>query len=195
MPRPKRVLALTSSTFADFLRRLDADEPTAGLKYQQLRSRLRWYFERQGRVVPDELVDETIDRALGKISDGAAIPNLHSFLVGIARFVMKEYRKKKPVEVELSPDLPIQRSPAKEEIGDYVECLQRCLSSLPVESRDLFLQYHQETRDRAALAKASGVSLSVLRQRILRLKEKLYSCVTSCVAGPPLGNTKLQLAW
>lgn len=85
MPRPRPAPPLTSSALADFLSRLAADESTAGEKYQQLRLRLRWYFDRQSCTDPDELVDQTIDRAVGKISNGATIPNLSSFLFGIAR--------------------------------------------------------------------------------------------------------------
>jgi DNA-directed RNA polymerase specialized sigma24 family protein len=56
------------------------------------------------------------------------------------------------------------------------DAVERCLSTLPESSRDLIARYY--CGERAALAGELGISLNTLRNRALRIREKLYECVT-----------------
>ena len=57
--------------------------------------------------------------------------------------------------------------------------IERCLAALPESSRELIERYY--TGERAALARELGISLNTLRNRALRIREKL-GCVCDHVA-------------
>jgi DNA-directed RNA polymerase specialized sigma24 family protein len=62
------------------------------------------------------------------------------------------------------------------------EWLENCLRELPLESRQLVLQYYKEDKRqnidaRAALAARLGIPLNALRSRVQRLRDRLEHCV------------------
>ena len=66
------------------------------------------------------------------------------------------------------------------------ECIEKCLQSLPTESREAILLYYDyEKRDkierRKRLADRLGVPLGTLRMRAHRLRAKVEECVLECV--------------
>jgi DNA-directed RNA polymerase specialized sigma24 family protein len=66
------------------------------------------------------------------------------------------------------------------------ECLEHCLQSLPSESRELIMQYHQGERrvkieNRQKLAEQLNIPLNALRIRSHRIREKLEACVDDCL--------------
>src|SRR2546428_2180773 len=67
-----------------------------------------------------------------------------------------------------------------------VACLDDCLESLPIESRELIVGYYQDTkRDRIdrrkSLAAPLGLQREALANRAQRLRDKLEQCVKSCL--------------
>jgi len=74
----------------------------------------------------------------------------------------------------------------QEEDSNERECFERCLAELPMESRQLILQYFQDERrdkinNRQAMANRLGIPLNALRSRIQRIKDKLEQGVAGCL--------------
>jgi DNA-directed RNA polymerase specialized sigma24 family protein len=69
-----------------------------------------------------------------------------------------------------------------------MDCLRRCLQSLPADDRDLITQYYQEQKRakinlRQELARRFEIDLNALRVRAYRLRTSLQKCVRKCVQG------------
>jgi len=69
-----------------------------------------------------------------------------------------------------------------ENCDERSEWLKNCLQELPLESRQLVLQYYKEDKQqnidaRAALAARLGIPLNALRSRVQRLRDRLEHCV------------------
>jgi DNA-directed RNA polymerase specialized sigma24 family protein len=67
-----------------------------------------------------------------------------------------------------------------------IECLRTCLQNLPVENRELIVEYYQgekgaKIENRKRLTERFGVPVNTLRNRALRLREKLQGCVQNCL--------------
>jgi DNA-directed RNA polymerase specialized sigma24 family protein len=83
-------------------------------------------------------------------------------------------------EIAAPADLPAGDAEAR------LDCLDRCLGELPVETRDLVLRYYQgegggRVGDRRALAAQLGVAPGTLRIRLHRLRARLEACVRRCM--------------
>lgn len=65
------------------------------------------------------------------------------------------------------------------------DCLARCLQELSPEGRGLILDYYQgdagvRIRQRQTMAAQLGISLNSLRNRALRLRDRLEKCLMNC---------------
>ncbi len=179
---------LNAEALAGFLARLDPDSDRAGEKYESLRLALMKFFDWRGARFPEELADETINRVIRKIDEGDAIRDIPTYCHGVARLVMLEHLKdpesKRTDFEELSPAALIAPDPREED--ERLNCFERCLSELPVESRQLILQYYSdEKRDkinrRLAMAGRLGIPLNALRSRAQRIRNRLEGCVNGCM--------------
>ncbi len=74
--------------FADLC--FDSDPEIATVKYEQMRRKLRKFFEWNRCEDPDELVDKCFDRAAHKIKEGGDVLNITNYLQPIAYLVLKE---------------------------------------------------------------------------------------------------------
>ena len=180
--------AISPEAFARFMTRLSPDAERAGEEYEELRQMLVKYFECRGIAFADELADEAINRVIRQIGDGEEIQNLRGYCFSIARFVLKE-RSRSPEnrQVDLA-EMPSLAAPeTKEDDEDArLECLQSCLNSLPVESRNLIIEYYQDERrvkidGRQAIADRLGIRRNALTRRMVRLRTQLERCITRCV--------------
>jgi DNA-directed RNA polymerase specialized sigma24 family protein len=180
MSGKKSAWQLTPTALEKFLRRMDASHARAEEHYQNLHEKLVRYFEWQGCHTPQESADTTLDRAIRKLEEGAHVPDVPRFVNGIARNVLKEYRKKKYREVPLdSVAEPMQREPdGADEV--LIQCIERCLEELSAERRALLLEYLGGD-NREALADRHGLSLNALRLRVFQLKDRLRGCAKQCV--------------
>ncbi|HTS47815.1 MAG TPA: hypothetical protein VMH05_07720 [Bryobacteraceae bacterium] len=156
------------------LERLDTNREAASLLYEALRARLIDLFAWEGDPEPEHLADETLNRLARRLSDGEPIRNLSHYAIGIARLVLHEAvrsRQKKDValrEIESRALAPKADQMAMEEMN-------RCLQTLPAENRDLIERYY--SGDRAKLARSLGISMNALRNRALRIRERLLDCM------------------
>lgn len=182
---------MTGEALERFLSRLDADNERAGEKYEAIRLKLVKYFDWRGAHFPEECADETIDRAVRKLESGETIRDIPTYCYGIARIVLLETLKKPDNRKVTLDELSLIAVPpaSREEESTEKECFNRCLSELPVESRQLILQYYQDERrekinNRQAIADRLGIPLNALRSRVQRLRDKLEQCIKKCLGSP-----------
>jgi DNA-directed RNA polymerase specialized sigma24 family protein len=185
--------------FESLLRWLDPNREQAGEVYEQVRVKIMRFFEFQGCPFPEELADDTIQRAARKVSEGNVIRPTDPYIYfrGIARNVLLEYWKGRKKESTMLDDLPPSNHPvinpaevdnqrmARTDKERMLDCLDSCLGNLPDRSRNLFVEYNKDEKrgridNRMTLAKSIGIDITTLRNRIMRIREKLQKCVTTC---------------
>lgn len=187
---------LTQESFAQFLACLDPDTERAGELYEAIRQRLVKFFDWRGAHSPEDYADETINRVVRKIESGDTIRELTTYCHGVARLVFLE-KLKHPENQRLSLD-DMTIAPASQPVcGDndaQRECFDRCLHELPLESRQLILQYYQDEKrskinKRLALAERIGIPLNALRSRAQRIRNRLEDCINGCLKKNEMGPT------
>jgi len=187
-PDSKQKQDLTAQGLDGLLALLDSDRDRAGEKYEEIRFKLTKYFEWEGCPFVDEHADETINRVARAIQQGKEIRDLRAYFFGVARLIhfesLRNLEKQRRAVAELST------APAARPDGDgseaALDCLERCLASLPSEGCDLIMKYYQgdqiaKIRNRRNLALALGLESNALRNRALRLRCKLEDCVMKCM--------------
>lgn len=181
--RPKTA-EITQEAFDLLLDRLDADRVHAGEKYERLRRKLIQFFRWERTGFPEEDADEALNRLAKKLARGEAIEDLQSYLYGIARMIALEAaQQRRRSQAALSELTHLQSGDAGDQEEQLlVPILWDYLQELPPESRDLILRYYQgerqsRIRNRQALAGEQGIPLNALRNRALRLRERLQNCV------------------
>ncbi len=180
---------LTQEAFDRFLAMLDADWEKAGEKYEDIRSKLLKYFEWCGSDVPDIDADETINRVTRRITEGEDIHNLNGYIYGVAKLVHKESLKRRNLKQVLDEDLLVELPSivVGDETAQYQECLERCLSYLSDEDREIITEYYkyekiEKITCRKRLAARLGVSLNTLRVKMHRQRLNLEACVEECLS-------------
>jgi DNA-directed RNA polymerase specialized sigma24 family protein len=187
---------LRSEQFDALLHRLGPDREAAGSRYEQLRRRLVVLFGYRRCPNPEDLADETLDRAarrLEQLGDDFVGSDPACYVYGVAWNVAREsFRRISTVPL---PDR-WERSGAPPD-GDEVElrakCLERCLDRLTPGERKLILGYHEGERSsrirrRSELAAELEMSPNALRLRIHRLTARLRECVVDCMARSALAG-------
>ena len=174
--------SLSQEAFDALLDWLDPDREQAGIKYEQIRSRLIKIFTGRGCVDPEELADETINRVTSKLNEiqNEFTGDRARYFFGVANKVYMEYLRRKP------PQLPPQMPPDPGRTELEHRCLERCIGRLSSEDRDLFVRDYgtkgQAQADRRkALADELGISLNALRIRVYRIRTALKDCVEKCI--------------
>lgn len=166
---------------------LSALGPEAANRYEQLRWRLVRLFQWERCVDPETLADEALDRLARRLAESEAVERIESYLFGIARLLLREdtarnvRQRAKLAEfarVRVRLSLPVS--------DELAERLNRCLATLEPEQRRLLLSYYQD-KQRERLAAELGLQMNALRNRALRLREKLEKCVMSG-QNPSLGR-------
>lgn len=192
---------LDQKAFDKLLAWLDPDRNRAAEKLENIRRKLKMFFQRRGCLSPEDFVDETIDRVAHKIVEGeeirANIPE--PYILGVARNVLREHWKAKgkrsAVELDgLSPsqqpsDDPFateQELESLEQKEQRLECLEQCLQKLSPESHSLIKDYHEGEKrvrimNRQHLAEQLGINLAALRKRVYQITIELRSCCDDCV--------------
>jgi DNA-directed RNA polymerase specialized sigma24 family protein len=185
MPEP-----LGSGPFEALLQRLGPDRESAGTSYEQLRRRLVAVFEYRRCPHPEELADETLDRAARRLQEmGSEFVGSDParFVFGVAWNVAREsFRRPAATSLQDGWEKRSASAPTLEpdELGS--ECLEGCLQRLAAADRSLVLGYHEGERSvrirrRSDLARDLGLSPNALRLKIHRLTARLRQCVVDCV--------------
>ena len=183
----------SESSFARFLSWIDNGRESEGQEYLALRGRLVAYFERKGCDVPGELADETLERANRRLDEVGQIDveTPAKFCYITAKFVFLEYlrsgrRKESPVETADLENFEAQTSDGDDEEKETLSrCLDRCISTITAEDRDLIFGYYFGERrakidHRRELAAKLGLTPNALAIRACRIRERLELCIRKC---------------
>jgi DNA-directed RNA polymerase specialized sigma24 family protein len=199
-----RVNKLTREEFAKFLAALDPDRTRAAEKYEVLRRKLVKLFEYQKLIHIEELADETIDRLVKRL-ETEEIHNISLFAYGVARNICLEARRKKSKYIsiqdhynsseELCAGDPDPEESIITELGNAqtLECLTKCLRSLPLGYHELIIEYYQGEKQvrikrRKDLARKRGITIEALRCEANKVRDKLRCCVNRCLNVRRLGR-------
>jgi len=184
MPRPRKIHVLEQEQFELLLGWLDEDRERAALRYEEIRWRLITIFAARGCPVAEELADETIDRVARRVAEIAENYSGEKarYFFGVANNVHHEYLKR-PLPPEPG-ELATSHDPDRKEQVHH--CLEQCLGKFPPADREMILRYYSEAKSAKAdlhrqMADEMTITINSLRLRILRMKEKLQSCVKRCV--------------
>jgi len=163
------------------LRWLDDDRERAGLLYEKIRWRLVTILAARGCSLPEELADETIDRVARRVSDIQAtyVGDKAIYFLGVMNNVHHEYLRRPPMRI-------IEKDEGVEGREEIYFCLDNCLEKLAPYARQLIERYYAADRQakidlRKVIARELGIKASTLRLRALRIREKLQTCIESCL--------------
>ena len=168
------------SRLLTFLCSEDPDE--AGRRYLRLHKKLEGYFRTRGVADSTAAADETLDRAGRRIAEGAEVPNVDNFCLGIARFIIKEGWRLNTRESTAFLQFLEQHSHSTDDV-DRLSLMKSCFEQLPQSTRDLLNSYCAAPTGRARatyrreLADQLGFKVTNLRVRVTRLRRELDDCV------------------
>jgi len=179
---------LTQDAFDRLLIALGGDRDSGGEKYLEIRNNLTRFFEWRGCSFPEDHADETFNRIARKIDEGEEILNPAGYAMGVARLLLLEIMKSRQreqsalTEIGTASDVYVEADDGE----DRLECLRKCLQTLPADNRELILQYYQgekseKIQNRKKLLDQLGIPVNTLRMRALRLRERLQGCVEECL--------------
>jgi DNA-directed RNA polymerase specialized sigma24 family protein len=175
---------LTGDAFRLLLEFLDADAARAGQKYERIRNRLIAVFGWEHCPFPEECADEAINRVAKALAGGTEIQSLDSFLHGVVRLILKEQYREETRRAAALRQYQLQSGHAPE--NAEMQCLERCMAGLPKDGRRLIERYYEgdrsvRIRNRQLLAAELEIPLNALRNRAMRLRAKLESCLGDCM--------------
>lgn len=166
---------------------LTALGPTAADRYEQLRWRLVRLFQWERCTDPETLADEALDRLARRLAESEPVERIESYLFGIARLLLREEAARSIRErTKLAEFARAHVRLSLPAADDLAERLNHCVAKLEPDQRRLLLTYYQD-KQREKLAESLGLQMNALRNRALRLREKLEKCVMSG-QNPSLGK-------
>jgi DNA-directed RNA polymerase specialized sigma24 family protein len=180
---------LDRDLFEALLIRLSPSRSDAADLYNRLRTRLVHFFEWDRCNGPEDLADEVVNRVARRIAEGEEIANLPGYFLGVARLVALESRARETREKRVLAEYArhVGELDRREAADDRaVDCLDRYLERLSPDRREQLLRYYagqQSARiaERARLAGALGIGPVALRNRMLRMRQRLETCVHGCL--------------
>ncbi len=187
-PPNKTNQSLTQEGFDRFLICLEADRDRAGERYEDVRSGLVRFFEWRGCPYSEELADETINRVVLRLGRGEEFRDIYAYLYGVARMVRFEAIRESSREraaLEALSHIQTQQEEG-DDLQTTVQCLRQCLEKLTTGNREMLQGYYNggkgaKIERRKHLAEKLDLPLNALRIRVFRIREKLQTCVESCV--------------
>ena len=186
MPKRNGENALSQRALDDLLRLLHPEPSEAAEQYLRLHDKLVSYFEFERLAHPEELADDVLDRLARRLGQGEEVVRPGAYALGIARLVALETRQKEIKAdgrmrefVRISGGNPSANEPA-------LACLDGCLGKLPAESTALILAYYAgdhnaRIENRRRLAMQFRIDAAALRNRALRLRSNLDTCIRRCI--------------
>ena len=171
------------------LERLRADSASGGFGYEQLRRRLILFFRQREPVDAETLADEALDRLARRLDEGVPINNPAHYAFGIAKLMLFEANARR-LRQEARVDEPETELVIIEDDAidpALVRALRTCLRSIGRRGSELMLAYYRDDdarriRTRRNLAEKLGITVNTLRNRALRLREALETCVRARIA-------------
>lgn len=177
----RKLWGLDAGAFDGLLSALHPDRAIASAEYERMRQRLIRFFSIQQARSPEDLADTAFNRIARRIAEGEEIRNAQQYLSGVARLLLLEDRYKRRQE-EHAMRMVANAGPDSHADQELPGALEACLETLPPRSRELLERYYSaEGRARIAsrqkIADEMGMELNALRNRALRLRERLEECI------------------
>lgn len=199
-----------AKSFQALLEWLNGGDSSDSHSYETMRHRLIGYFNRKRCQEAAELADQTFDRVAKWLEERQRESSEQSSIQTVkyesecsrifyttASFVYFEWKRTSSKTIIGITNLPasiqhtksLQASKVSEDTAlrhQRLNCLDNCLSNLPLETRSLILSYYsgsQQTKikNRKLLASQMSISSKSLTLRVLRLRTKLEQCVKQCM--------------
>ena len=174
--------SMTEPGLWKLLEALSEDRERAAELYLHIQSKLIRYFAWNRCPHPEELSDEVVDRFARRLEEGERVEKPISYILGIARRVLLETKPKGLLAgVAQAEQLPDSSSGERDE--ELLQCLDGCLEVLAPETRAMLLEYYaggSRITPRQRMADRMGLSSNALRNRMLRLRRNLESCIQAC---------------
>lgn len=172
---------------------LATDDGETGHRYELLRLKTLRFFQWKGAADADELTDETLVRVGRKLGEGAPVGKgeIGPYVRGVARIVFLESLRNEERDRALRQAAPPPVVSVPDQETDLrLDCLEAGLEELEPDERNLLIRYYSDTGDgkiaeRKSLATSLGISLTALRIRAYRLREKLAALVHRCIEHGP----------
>lgn len=169
------------TSFDKLLARLHPDREQAGEMYEELRLKLVKFFTWKNCPEGELHADEVFDRIARRLDEGIEVQNVNAYAYQVARFVVLEQYRQPVIE-----ELPPPEAEAEPE-NPRMDCLEECLTTLPEPDRVLILSYYEgqggeKIKNRKQLAGKLGITMTAIKIRACRLRNKLESCINKCVA-------------
>ena len=165
---------IDQASFDQLLRWLSVDPDTAGERYEVIRRKLIRLFASRRCIFAEDLADETFNRVARKLPQikESYVGNQLSYFYGVAKKVYLEYLR--CISRQRRPSLLM----AEGELEEMFEHLEKCLSQLSHQDRELILTYYQgiareKIDNRKKLAQELEIPLSALRLRAHRIVSRL----------------------
>jgi DNA-directed RNA polymerase specialized sigma24 family protein len=178
---------LQKETLKELLALLHPDEAQAAVEYQNLHQRLSRFFEWNNAQDPAALADEALDRLAKRAAESSmeeGVRNVSAFALGVARHLLQEEARRQLKMVEISRHWEAMESARSQEPESEIldEALQLCLGKMKPERRRLIEAYYsfsgsEKIKMHQQLAAAEGLSLNALRNRALRTRQELETCI------------------
>ncbi len=179
---------LTQDAFNKLLAALGSNRDVSGENYLLLRKNLLRFFETRGFAFAEDAADEVLNRLARKLENGDRIENINTYALGIARmYALELYKLPRQTDIEAIPETGVSAFDVeKAEKEDKLKCLEECLRELPAENRQIIVGYYQgekreKIENRQKLADNLGIPNNALRNRAVRLRDKLETCLTDCL--------------
>jgi len=171
------------------LDRLGAGPEEAAERYEQLRRKMIKYFLWEQCENAEDLADDCLDRVARKLEDGVEIQSLSGYMAGVARIMVKENRSRRQREQAVIEEFSNRITPAgeAEDIEQAVRDLEECLKNFSPGQRSLLLRYYegdhaQRILNRSRLAEELKILPNALRNRAMRLRTLLETCMSARIA-------------
>lgn len=174
--------AISEQSFESLLEWLDSDREQAGIRYEQIRSKLIQFFSGRSHSEAEALADETINRVASRLGEikNQVYGERSRYFYGVARKVQMEYLRRK------RPQAPPESATDVDRVEIEYKCLEECIAKLSPENRELVLGYYQadgreKINQRKLLAEKLGIAPNALRIRAYRIRAALQKCLEKCV--------------
>lgn len=201
---------LSATAFEHLLECLDSAPEKAAERYEVLRLKLVKILMWKGcaECEADALADAALDRVATKIAVGEQVKNINAYAGEVLRFVWLEHirrRRETAVgdnlpEVAVEPDIDILSDPDLRLL-----CLRKCLSETVPDAGDRMLivgYYDAEAGEknknvRKNLAEKLDLSMTTLKVKACRIRNRLEACINECVGRSsvtktPVSDTRIQ---
>jgi DNA-directed RNA polymerase specialized sigma24 family protein len=174
--------SLHSQAFEQLLCALGPDRESAGEAYERLRRRLVKFFSWERCPEPEVCADESLNRIARTLERGEEIRKMDQYALGVARLVLLEAKARARKVAAMPAPAQVSTSPEPDENARALMSLERCMESMTPEQRLLLIEYYSGTGqaridNRRRLAERLGIELNALRNRAMRLRERVEECV------------------